>query len=40
MYIWTLDIEITKPKRWENEFLTIHLIICYVLHQMDSAQDM
>ena len=38
MYIWTLDIETTKLKRWENEFLTIHLII-YVLHQMDSAQD-
>ena len=37
--IWKLDIEITKFKCWEHEFLNIQQIVSYIFHQMDSVKE-
>ena len=37
--IWTLDIDITKPKCRVHEFLTIQQIISFVFHQIDSVKE-
>ena len=37
--IWAIDIEITKLKCCEHEFLTIQQIVSYVFHQKSSAKE-